>query len=308
MAKISWHIEPTSKCILECPLCDRTWFYEKFRKRLTNEIDIDHLINFLRGTSPKVNLEGNNGDPIYHSNFLELCKRLKNIKSKITIVTNGSGKKKVWWEKLCSILGKEDTIKFSIDGMEDTNHLYRKNAKWQTIMDAIDVVNKHKIKLVWKYIVFKHNQYQIEDAEILSQQLGFDQFELIKSDRWWKKDLMPDKQYVNDNYTHQKNVTEGTDTYRYIKQDCMSVTDGEPDRMLFIDADGDFYPCCNTANYAFRYKNIFSPKKKKYNIKDNTIKQILESIEVKNFFKSTKNYKTADKCCKIYCGRKEKVV
>ena len=30
MVDINWHIEPTSKCTLECPLCDRTWFYEKF--------------------------------------------------------------------------------------------------------------------------------------------------------------------------------------------------------------------------------------------------------------------------------------
>ena len=35
---VSFHIEPTSKCTLECPLCDRTWFYETFKKRF---IDFD---------------------------------------------------------------------------------------------------------------------------------------------------------------------------------------------------------------------------------------------------------------------------
>lgn len=308
MASISWHIEPTSKCILECPLCDRTWFYEKFKKRLTNEIDVDHLLEFLKGTQPTVNLEGNNGDPIYHSKFHELCAGLKGIQSTITIVTNGSGKKKEWWEKVCKLLGPEDTIKFSIDGLQDTNHLYRKNSKWSTVMDAISVVAKHKINLVWKFIVFKHNQHQIEEARQISRELGFGAFEIIKSDRWWHKEFMPDPEYVDENYIHQRNVTNETDSHDFIKQECMSVMNGEPDRMLFIDADGDFYPCCNTANYAFRYKNIFSPKKKKFNIKDNTIDQILENTEVKNFFKSTKNYKTADKCCKIYCGKKEKVV
>lgn len=302
MGNMSWHIEPSSKCILECPLCDRTWFYKKFKKRLTHDINIEHLIKFLSGTSPKVYLEGNNGDPIYHSEFHRLCASLKNIDSDISIVTNGSGKKKDWWENLCGILSKKDSITFSIDGLEDTNHLYRKNANWQSIMDAVNIVTKHNIKTVWKFIIFKHNQHQIEETKKLSKSLGIDNFELVKSDRWWEQDLMPSKEYVDPSYQHQIDVTQGKDKKTVIKQKCMSVQNGSPDTGLFIDAEGDFYPCCKTALYAFRYKNIFSPRLKKYNIKDNTIKQILHNVEVKRFFDLTKSYESADKCCKIYCG------
>ena len=53
---ISWHIEPTSKCTLECPLCDRTWFYETFKKRLIHEINVDNLVNFL-GQDAKISFE-----------------------------------------------------------------------------------------------------------------------------------------------------------------------------------------------------------------------------------------------------------
>ena len=67
MDDITWHIEPTSKCILECPLCDRTWFYKKFKKRELHEINIDHLLKFFNGVPYTVNFCGNNGDPIYHS-------------------------------------------------------------------------------------------------------------------------------------------------------------------------------------------------------------------------------------------------
>jgi len=141
MDNISWHIEPTSKCILECPLCDRTWFYEKFKKRLTHEIDIEHLVKFFNSYSPSVNMCGNNGDPIYHSKFHELCLELKKINCRIRITTNGSGKQKEWWEKLCSILSHDDSITFSIDGLEDTNHLYRKNAKWNSNKIAEIMIN-----------------------------------------------------------------------------------------------------------------------------------------------------------------------
>ena len=173
MADINWHIEATSKCTLECPLCDRTWFYEKFKKREIHEIDIEMLKNFL-GEEAEVTFCGNNGDPIYHSRFLELCEELKKQNTRISITTNGSGKSHAWWEKLCSILDSGDKVTFSIDGLEDTNHIYRKNAKWKTIMTGIEVCTRHSFKVVWKFIMFKHNQHQIQEVKKLAKELGVD--------------------------------------------------------------------------------------------------------------------------------------
>ena len=51
----SFHIEPTSKCTLECPLCDRTWFYETFKKRNLHEINVDHIVKFI-GVNAKISL------------------------------------------------------------------------------------------------------------------------------------------------------------------------------------------------------------------------------------------------------------
>ena len=73
---VNFHIEPTSKCTLECPLCDRTWFYETFKRRNLHEINVDNIVNFV-GVNATVSMCGNNGDPIYHSEFLELCKKFK---------------------------------------------------------------------------------------------------------------------------------------------------------------------------------------------------------------------------------------
>ena len=98
---VSFHIEPTSKCTLECPLCDRTWFYETFKKRNLHEIDVDNVVNFV-GTGADVSMCGNNGDPIYHSKFIELCKKFKDNNCTIQISTNGSAKTKKWWQELKS--------------------------------------------------------------------------------------------------------------------------------------------------------------------------------------------------------------
>ena len=81
---VSWHIEPTIKCTLECPLCDRTWFYNNFGRIELHEINVDQLVNFL-GNDANLTFCGNNGDPIYHSKFIELCSKLKSNNCKIAI-------------------------------------------------------------------------------------------------------------------------------------------------------------------------------------------------------------------------------
>ncbi|HBY68170.1 MAG TPA: hypothetical protein DEG69_10670 [Flavobacteriaceae bacterium] len=294
----NFHIEPTSKCTLECPLCDRTWFEKKFNKRLLHELDVDTIVNFL-GKNNNLNLCGNNGDPIYHSKFFELCSKLKANNNSLVIETNGSAKTKTWWEKLSKILNNKDTIIFSIDGLQDTNHLYRKNAKWKSIMTAVDTVTGKAFKTIWKFIVFKHNQHQIKQAEQKSKELGFDRFKIIHSHRWGdRQDLMPDKKYTNNKFeTQQKVVTTNVDGKMI--PGCLIKQDGI---QMYIDSEGDFYPCCWMGSYRFKYKSIFKPNAKKYNIANTSLENILKEIKVKQFYESTKQFTSAHECCKIHCG------
>ena len=299
---VNFHIEPTSKCTLECPLCDRTWFYETFKTRNLHEINVDNIVNFV-GVNAEVGMCGNNGDPIYHSDFHNLCRKLKDNNCKIHITTNGSAKTKKWWHELNEILDSNDKITFSIDGLKDTNHLYRKNAKWKSIMNAIEVLKNRKCKMVWKYIVFKHNQHQIKEANDLCAKLGFDDFRLEHSDRWLgKKDLMPDREFVDTYYQQQEKVLIDAKHKVDIQPKCLK--NNLPSENLYIDAEGDFYPCCWIGTYRYKYKSVFSPKQKPFNIKDNTLTQILENNSIKEFFASTKQFTSAHECCKIQCGVK----
>ena len=259
-------------------------------------------MNFV-GPNADINMCGNNGDPIYHSAFHELCQRLKNNNCKIGITTNGSAKTKKWWTDLTQILDSNDQITFSIDGLEDTNHLYRKNAKWKSIMDAVKVVNNSKSKMVWKYIVFKHNQHQINEAKDLSVKLGFDSFRLEHSDRWLgSKDMMPDAKHVDNYYEQQKLIIIDANYKTNMEPTCLN--NNLPNNDLYIDAEGDFYPCCWMGTYRYKYKSVFSPKQKQFNIKDNTLSKILENKSIKEFFNSTKEFTSAHECCKIQCGVK----
>jgi len=299
---VNFHIEPTSKCTLECPLCDRTWFYETFKKRNLHEINIEHLVKFV-GPNAQITMCGNNGDPIYHSKFHELCEKLKDNNCALHIHTNGSAKTKAWWSKLNQILNKDDCITFAIDGLEDTNHLYRKNAKWNSIINAIKSLKERQFKMIWQFIPFKHNQHQILAAGQLSKKLGFDEFKLLQSDRWLgKTELMPDREYVDSYYEHQQDVLIDGSYKADMKPACLK--NNEPSNDLYVDAEGDFYPCCWIGTYRYKYKHVFSPKENDFNIKTNSLHSILENGKVKDFFESTKHFTSAHECCKIQCGVK----
>ena len=302
--KHAFHIEITNKCIIECSNCPRTWLKQKFPKiKQVDEMDIDMLCNFLEGVTEEVHFEGNTGDVIYHSKFLELVEKIKKMQIRIIITTNGSGKRISFWKSLIDLLSPTDTIMFSVDGLEDTNHIYRKNSKWNTILPAIKLVGESDLQSVWKFIVFKHNEHQIEEARNFSKKLGIDTFKLVKSNRNWSPDypteLIPSKEYHDDLVEPRGDLLHGKQPTGMNPQ-CLKKGKGKMD--AFISVFGDYYPCCYMGSHNYQYKSIWNPKLQTFNIKHKRIKDILQNKLVMDFYKSTKSLQTASRCCKIYCG------
>ena len=88
-----------------------------------------------------------------------------------------------WWKELAFILGGRGKVQFSVDGLEDTNHLYRVNVNWKKIEEAMDVFTQAGGKGVWVYLVFEHNEHQVEEAEQMAKLFGF-KFVRKKTGRW----------------------------------------------------------------------------------------------------------------------------
>ena len=53
---------------------------------------------------------------------------------------------------------------------------------------------KHKPKLIWQMLVFPYNEHQVEQAQTLSKQLGFDEFVYSRSLRKYKSKWFVDNQ------------------------------------------------------------------------------------------------------------------
>ena len=76
---------------------------------------------------------------------------------------------------------ERDGITFSIDGLQNTNHLYRRNVVWGKLIANVKAYNSQGAVSIWDYLVFKHNEHQIAKARKMSKKLGFKHFLTKKS-------------------------------------------------------------------------------------------------------------------------------
>ncbi len=173
------HIELSSHCNAACPLCPR--FLNGSRQvRKDLRLRSVSLKDFKKWFPPKILGEmsrilycGTYGDPLMADDALEIFKYVSKINPNISqlVNTNGGLKDPEWWMKLGTISNMRVT--FSIDGLEDTNHIYRRNVEWNLLINNVKAYINAGGEALWEFLVFKHNEHQFEESEALSKQLGF---------------------------------------------------------------------------------------------------------------------------------------
>ena len=283
---IGWHLELTQRCPLACPACDRTEKYDTVNPKL--DINVEHVKTFFTKQHIKnlkfVQLQGNLGDPIYHPNFHDIAEHFFDTEY-LNVTTNGMHTFD-FWKTVLDTWPANSEITLSIDGLEDTNHIYRINSKWYQIQNLFDLIaeQKHKCKIEWKYIVFEHNYHQVETAEKIAKDIGIDKFRIQKT-----RPLFPwhgVKEYHNPalfNYDEPEYSNE-------LVPFCLT---GD---MHYIDANGDYYPCCWWEGNNKKSKQ-YSP----LNIANNTIEEFYKHFN--NTTKIFDNFETAPCVCKTYCRK-----
>ena len=182
-------IELTTKCTLGCPACPRNDPHDLKENWDVGHLNTDIIKKFADDPADRNYLfVGCYGDPIYHPDFIEIMRHYTDRNKNFTVHTNGSFKKQKWWNELASInWSRRQRFTFSVDGLEDTNHIYRIRADWKSIMAGMKIMGAipkdRKPWLIWKYLVFPYNEHQVEEARALAMELGFDQFQPVTSER-----------------------------------------------------------------------------------------------------------------------------
>lgn len=300
----SLHIEPTNRCTLSCPRCARTIMNEQFGKGknlFINDLDKESFEKFVDIDVEYIVLCGTHGDPIYHNDLINLAKVAKQKAKHVIIITNGSYRSASWWKKLTEVLDENDEVIFSIDGIPENFAQYRINADWKSIEVGIKICVSSNVKVKWKFIIFSFNENCIEQAKELSHNLGIDEFEIHRSDRWVENDwLKPTLDFKTN-----RRIGNREDLHKKLKNNLMNNNDVEIDPICknntehYINASGYYMPCCFFGDFRFYYKSSWWKNKEKFNIKTSKLSDQMKTFD--QFYKNINSNRL--ECCVFNCGK-----
>jgi MoaA/NifB/PqqE/SkfB family radical SAM enzyme len=275
------HLEVTQRCQAACSMCDRN----KNGGDVNPHIDLSELSledcqkifdkKFISQLK-RMYMCGNLGDPIIANDTLEIFRYFRQYSENIELSmnTNAGARDSNWWAELAKIFGKKGHVKFSVDGLRDTNHLYRQNVSWSKVENSMRSFIAAGGTAVWEFIVFDHNQHQVEEARQLSQSMGFSKFTVKKTARFFSSASNKGKE------SHQSYDRKGNQTIELkkpdvvyqnaalSKEDMLIEKHGSMDlyydqipikckvkeeKSLFITAEGLALPCCWTAGRMYKW-------------------------------------------------------
>jgi MoaA/NifB/PqqE/SkfB family radical SAM enzyme len=304
----SFNLEITNRCVLGCLECPRTgnpWVTENLTDLPLELIQrIFPLHDAARHRGLTVNLCGAYGDCIYHRQFHDVLAYLKQTGLKVALETNGSHRKPAWWQRTCELLTEEDSVTFSVDGLEDSNHVYRVNARWPDVEAAMRYCAP-RVKTVWKFIVFKHNEHQVPAAQELARDIGVTDIIFKKSGRFTQDDpLAPvDENFIGVVTRNRRSIdalrAADVDDVTFdarvrIRPKCSNGKD------LAITALGYLYPCtsCETSDTG----TWFHRNRDHFDLRRYDIATILASAKWQELRSLWQRASCAPESCLYYCG------
>lgn len=331
-------MEITNRCNAQCPSCSRTDFDGKpLRSLPLTDISLATFKKILPSPwlqNREIKLCGVFGDPMVANEILPIVEYIMENKARLTINTNGGMRDSRFWETLGQFLSQHNNqhqVIFSIDGLEDTNHLYRRNVSWKRLMENVTAFIGAGGLAHWDFLAFAHNEHQVEDAKKRSQELGFRKFTLKKTTRSseLKKSTVIEsalsispslrEEFRNPVLIHKASPTPKPlfNFFSFKRQkeiECFSRGESsfmkKPDTSLYISANLRVWPCCWYADAEFPQKREVRDLFKKFgddfnNLNIHSLETILSSPWYKrDLVKSWSSSKHCSPICSRNCNKK----
>jgi hypothetical protein len=305
-------LEITSFCNLKCTGCEREFnknadtlqaLREKVEKSLEGhkykpfEIDDKFSVEkhtdtihmtfekvkewFTRDTLPSLNkviFSGAIDDPASNPELYNICDYFSNtLGCSVNVNSNGSLRMPDFWKKLGSL---GITVEFALDGLEDTLPIYRVGANYNKVIQNATAFIEAGGVAVWKFIDFRHNTHQIEEAKQIAKNLGFNRFLLIKTPRPSSIDIATPYEFED---LETPTVS------------CKSFN--EP--WLYVNYDGVMSPCCY---FGYNERSKYSED----NLNNSTPEEFFESSKFLNDIQSSWNTDQCNRRCYIICKLNKK--
>ena len=325
-------LEITSYCNARCPQCPRYNMFGEIRKELNiQHLDKNILFNLPIKKMPNlrsINLCGNFGDALMHPDLDEILNFFNT--QDITISTNGSLRNKEWW----SLLGKRKNIKkviFGLDGIGETHEIYRRNTSYTKVIENAKSFINNGGYAVWQFIIFDHNEHQIEDVKKTAKELGFKETLFLFSERFdisnkWKV-YENNKHVFTLKHSSKKKSFRDFFNFQEVEKYTLNLMKQEnilekkitcpwaTKKKIYIDRNGYVFPCCYMVGLTVEKnieKRLFEKIVKNFkniDLKSYSFEEILSGPVYREYFRksllSKKPHPTCIEWCNHLTGKKK---
>ena len=323
--EINWELN--NRCNLMCPQCGRNEIKDgklQWRKWANgnpsyqlNDTDksletFKTVYNNIGYPVRVIRFQGHVSENILSKDFLPICKFLREeTDTSIHVSTHGSANPIDWWEKLGNVFSGDprSIVFFSLDGVgQESLENYRVGADYDKVIANAQSFIRGGGKAIWRMIIFKHNQHQVDKARELAKELGFWEFVEVHTNRRINMDKefeYKGKKYILENQDispewnkaieKNKNYNEGTDI------ECKAVKENQ----FYVDYMNRVWACYYIPNMkklvteSEWYSEYFS---KKDSLLNKTLDEILQDSFYNDLQKSWSN--NALSYCKKFCSKK----
>ena len=322
------NFEFTDFCNAACPMCSR--FNENDGTLNTDRVNKNHTtLELLKRRIPeniikqlkRVRSVGTYGDPVMNPEVIDIYQWIRDLNPtcRLEMHSNGGARDKEFWRK-CGEVGI--IVTFGIDGLEDTNHLYRRNVKWNKLIENVKAFIEAGGEAYWSFLIFKYNEHQLAQAEKLSKDLGFNGIgfrwtDRFKKSNWITGELQDLDKWPVDDYFIEKPTTQPDPENR--KETSPPLYEGKFNHErkivcqmaynnnyeVYIRATGVVQPCCMLGDIDVHESKRLIKDSKSVNLNHTDLVDILEGAYFKLLDKGI-NHGSSDrlKNCFYTCGAK----
>jgi len=301
--------ELSNFCNSACPMCPRYDSDLNLIKDISNNshTSLDDIKNKI-GEKVISQLKlfrscGNLGDGSMNPECLEIYQYIKSInnKTKLSLNTNGGARDTAFWQELAKL---NVTVVFSIDGLEDTNHLYRRNVKWTKLWNNVESFISNGGQAQWDFLIFKHNEHQLIEAEQLAKKVGFKKFQKKYTTRWndfdsdgnWlERTKIKVDDYALEMSSHQQQnihpgaVKKSSTVNNLVDKNVVCKSYSNNNVEIYLHANGYVSPCCWLGDLTIHESKNIIKNYSEVSIKNKTLEEILKGEYFQSLWNGIQN-------------------
>ena len=247
-------LDTCSLCNLECVWCPTG---QQRNTRTQCVMSYDKVLTVFKKLGPylKKVMLCNWGEPFLNK---DLIKEIKIIKKKYDfhlILSSNLNVKLSQEQAIALIKSGLDVLICSIDGAtQEIYEIYRRKGNLNIVFENLNLLIKTKKEnnsagplIIWQYLVFKHNEKELNIAEKLAKEIGVDEINFAKP--WCPEDWISTLPQYNNYKINNNNKKE----YIQLSKQCYCLW-----TTMVINADGSVSPCCSVEDKQNDFGNFFN--------------------------------------------------